>query len=198
MCHRWICPVLMHHDRHKAGTDAYGVRRYDRSGVRMVAPRMVATRSAGDLDAPRACGHLRAPRRRRLRRRGVSSITIPPAKGRPQLPPRNAVVQATQDGRLAVTLAAQPAKGGDKMIATIVGPDNVGKDGLDVSFGRGNASRAGTPCGSGCYSAVLPKTGPRAVDVDVAGRTVEFQLPARWPAPDATALSAGQPGRTVT
>ena len=119
---------------------------------------------------------------------GTSSIAIPPAKGRPQLPPRNAVVQARQDGRLAVALATQPAKGGDRMIATIVDPANVGSDGLDVSFRRGSARRAGTPCGSGCYSAVLPKTGPRAVDVDVAGRTVEFQLPARWPAPDATAL----------
>ena len=178
------------HDRHKAGTDAYGVRRYDGSGV--------------EDGGPEDGGHTAGPRTWMLLAlagicvllggagcaggSGSSSITIQPAKGRPKLPPRKAVVQARQDGRLAVAFAAQAAEGGGKVIATIVDPDNVGKDGLDVSFRRGNARRAGTPCGSGCYSAVLPKTGPRAVDVDVAGRTVEFQLPARWPAPDATAL----------
>ena len=117
----------------------------------------------------------------------ASQIRIPPAKGRPTLPPRDAVVMAQEDGTLAVALAARPAASGIELIATIVGPDNQGKDGLQVEFGKRNVTKTGKPCGSGCYSAQLPVSGPGEVSVRVSGRTLEFKLPARWP-PDATAL----------
>jgi hypothetical protein len=73
-------------------------------------------------------------------------------------------------------------------MATVVAPDNTGKDGLAVAFRRGSVSRTARPCGSGCYSASLPASGPGTIAVRVADRTLRFQLPAEWPAPDATAL----------
>jgi hypothetical protein len=120
---------------------------------------------------------------------GASSITIPPAKGRPKLPPPDALVLAQQDGELAVALGLRPARGGAiHAMATVVAPDNTGKDDLAVAFRRGSVNRTARPCGSGCYSASLPGSGPRTIAVRVAERTLRFQLPAEWPAPDATAL----------
>src|SRR5262245_8640985 len=67
----------------------------------------------------------------------ASQIRIPPAKGRPTLPPPDAVVMAQEDGTLGVALGARPAAGGIELMATIVGPDNQGKEGLDVEFTKG-------------------------------------------------------------
>jgi hypothetical protein len=118
----------------------------------------------------------------------TSSIRIPPAKGRPKLPPSDALVLAKEEGRLAVALAARPSAGGTELMATIVDSANMGKDGLQVSFRRGKAERPAKPCGSGCYSAQLPAKGPRAVEVRLGERTVDFRLPAGLPARDAGAL----------
>ena len=117
-----------------------------------------------------------------------ASIRVPPAKGRPKLPPPDAVVMAKENGRLAVALAARPTPKALELMATIVGPDNTGTDDLPVSFRRGKSEQRAKPCGSGCYSALLPANGPGVIGVRIAGRTVAFPLPARWPARDATAL----------
>jgi copper transport protein len=130
----------------------------------------------------------------------------------PKLPPRDALVLAKQDGRLAVALAAEPAGRGVRVTATVVGPNTTGVDGLDVSFRAGKRTVAAAPCGSGCYGAVVPQAG--IVAVTLSGRTVPFRLPtrsrsARSLVRDATAvfrsldtvsyverLSSG-PGRTI-
>src|SRR5262245_5952892 len=69
---------------------------------------------------------------------GVSSITIAPAKGRPKLPPPDALVLAQQDGSLAVALALRPWGEGIDAMATVVAPDATGKNGLKVAFQRGS------------------------------------------------------------
>ena len=98
----------------------------------------------------------------------------------PKLPPKDAVVLAKQDGRLAVGLAARPAGARTAVQATVVGPSNTGVKGLRVSFN----GKPAAPCGSGCYRAVIP--GSPRVNVVVSGRTLRFDLSSR--AQKATAL----------
>jgi hypothetical protein len=70
---------------------------------------------------------------------------------------------------------------------TALGPEGLGVDRLHVRVGRTDPS----PCGPGCYAAVvLLPAPPRRIPVVVAGRTLVFTLPARWPAPSARALVA--------
>jgi hypothetical protein len=75
---------------------------------------------------------------------------------------------------------------------SVLGPQGRGLTGLTVRVAAGEADRPAAACGPGCYEATLPTARPRAIDVSVAGRGATTQwhvaLPARWPAPDATAL----------
>lgn len=103
-----------------------------------------------------------------------------PTRARPSLPPRDAFVAAAQSGDLAVGLAAR----GAKLRATVLEPDGLGADGLQVRLGGVPASR----CGPGCYAATVPGSRRRDVAVDVDGRRVV--LPVRSSAPTAARLVA--------
>ena len=96
----------------------------------------------------------------------------------PKLPPRDAVVDAHELGSLAVGVAREP----QRTTVTIIGPDATGVDGRAV---RVNGVAA-TPCGSGCYRAPSPGSGP--IRVSVGGHMLTFGIAAT--APDATALLA--------
>ena len=119
--------------------------------------------------------------------RGTPTISIPAASGRPKPPPAGAVVLAREAGRFALGLAVSPRTGGRlALTATVVGPDGRGADGLDVSFMTAGTGVRARTCGSGCYTASVPRAA--AVSVRVGGRTVRFPLPGRIPAPAAGAL----------
>jgi hypothetical protein len=103
----------------------------------------------------------------------------------PHAPPRDAVVLAAEDDDVAIGLAASPRGRRIGVQVTALGPEGKGVDGLDVQV-----AGAGTePCGPGCYAATIALPAPpRRVPVKVAGRTLVFTLPSRWPAPPAGAL----------
>jgi copper transport protein len=108
-----------------------------------------------------------------------SPAAAPPAAALPPtLPPRDAVVDARELGSLAVAVGREPRR----TTVTIIGPDATGLDGRDV---RVNGATA-TPCGSGCYRAPSPRTGP--LRVSVSGHTLTFDIATT--APDAAALLA--------
>ena len=96
----------------------------------------------------------------------------------PTLPPRGAVVDAQELGSLAVAAAREP----HRTTVTIIGPDATGIDGRTVHVN----GVAATPCGSGCYRAPSPATGP--LRVSIGGHVLTFGVDAT--APDATALLA--------
>jgi hypothetical protein len=89
---------------------------------------------------------------------------------------------AGQDNDVAVGLALSPR--GKKIAAqvTLLGPDGNGVDGQRVRISGLDAS----PCGSGCYAVAIPVS--THIPVELPTKTLTFSLPARWPAPDATAL----------
>ncbi len=115
-----------------------------------------------------------------------------PAPARPPDPPPDALVLAGEDDDLAVGLAASPRGGQIALQVTALGQDGRGVSGLQV----GVAGVSTTPCGSGCYSAVVSSPPPpRRIDVTVSGggrrpAVLRFTLPDRWPAPAAAALVA--------
>lgn len=117
----------------------------------------------------------------------------PPAPARTSPPPRTsgfpappsgAIVFSREDGRDALALGVVPKGGRVLAQVSVVGQQGTGVNGLRVSFG----SAAATPCGSGCYRAVLPL--PRAIDVHVGGTRWLVTLPSPWPPRDASALVA--------
>ncbi len=112
-------------------------------------------------------------------------------------PPPGSVVQAKEDGELAVALAAKPQAGKLLLVATVLSPDGPGVAGLDSSFtvttGGGTVQARGRACSPGCYEALVPTSGrPAAAAVTLAGNgrssTVRFRLPARWPPRSGAAL----------
>jgi copper transport protein len=99
-----------------------------------------------------------------------ASATTPPAAARPpELPPRDAVVDARELGTLGLAVARTPGS----TTVTLLGPDATGVNGRRVAV---NGTIA-TPCGSGCYRAATTATGPLRVDVNA--RSTTFDLPAR-------------------
>jgi hypothetical protein len=103
---------------------------------------------------------------------GVVSVIEPP--------PPNALVLAREAGPLAVALAVQQRPRAT-LTATVIGEDGSGSSGLRVSFHvrPGNRLLPASPCGVGCYRAVVP-TGvkPRQVTIVLPDRTASFTLPA--------------------
>jgi hypothetical protein len=79
------------------------------------------------------------------------------------------IVQARQDGELAVALALHPPEAE----AIVVGPDGKGVNGLSVKIG-GVQTRT---CGPGCYGAFVSPV--RRVTVSVDGRKLAFRVPAK-------------------
>ena len=97
----------------------------------------------------------------------VASAAVVEAKGPPPAPAANMWVQARESGAFAVALAAHPP---DAEVS-VVGPDNLGVNGLAVEV-------AGVParsCGAGCYRASFSSAG--AVNVTVGGRVLVFHVP---------------------
>jgi copper transport protein len=103
------------------------------------------------------------------RDRAASAAVAPQAKGPPPLPVKEMIVQARQDGELAVALALHPP-GAE---AIVVGPDGKGVNGLSVKIG-GVQTRT---CGPGCYGAFVSPV--RRVTVSVDGRKLAFRVPAK-------------------
>jgi copper transport protein len=87
--------------------------------------------------------------------------------GPPPLPARRMVVQARQDGELAVALAYR-SPGAE---VTVLDPDGSGVNGLPVRIGGSDARS----CGPGCYGAFVAPT--RNVVVSVEGRRFVFRVP---------------------
>jgi copper transport protein len=118
--------------------------------------------------------------------------------GAPPAPPAGAVVLGREDGDLAVGLAATTDARELELQTSMIGPDGKGVSALTVHYrlrtSAGEQSVAATLCGSGCYRAFVPSLGrPRSLVVDVSGgghapASLAFALPARWPAPHASAL----------
>ena len=121
-----------------------------------------------------------------------ASPSKPAAKRRFPAPPPSAVVFTRQDVGTVLALAATPGPGRLELQASVLGPTGRGTNGLRVSFTSGGQRAAGVACGAGCYRASLPAARPRTVGVIVRGRGLDTvwrqQLPAVWPAPNATAL----------
>lgn len=117
---------------------------------------------------------------------------------KPAPPPRDSLVLAREDRDLAVALAVRADPGGLLLQATLLAPDNTGRDGARVNFGlrRGNVvtSILARTCGPGCYGAITPSIErPDSVVVRIAGAgrsssEVVFPMPAQWPPPRAETL----------
>jgi copper transport protein len=95
----------------------------------------------------------------------------------PVLPPRDAVVDATELGTRALAVA----RSANATTITLLSSDGTGVDGSHVAVD----GEAATSCGAGCY-----RTGPHAgeLHVTVDGESRTFDVPGD--APDATALLA--------
>jgi hypothetical protein len=123
----------------------------------------------------------------------------PAARSQFPSPPRGSVVYAREDRMDALALAVVPQAHGVSLQASVVGDQGAGVRGLSVSFAVGARGRSYTmrasPCGAGCYGAsvTLPSR-PLRVRVRVVrpARTTTWnvQLPATWPARDASAIVA--------
>jgi hypothetical protein len=113
------------------------------------------------------------------------------------LPPRGFVVLARDSRKLVVGLAVRPGTP-LRLIATVIGGDGGGVDGLDVELIAGTAtsgaSNTARPCGHGCYTTSLPVRAPTRFAVNIAGagafRSVAFPLPGRWAPETGTAFLA--------
>jgi hypothetical protein len=109
------------------------------------------------------------------------------------------VVYAREDAMDALALAVVPDAHGVSLQASVVGGQGGGLGGLHVSFAVGTRGHryttAASACGAGCYraSVALPAR-PLQVRVTVAAptrtTTWNVQLPATWPARDASAIVA--------
>jgi hypothetical protein len=115
-------------------------------------------------------------------------------------PPAGAVVYSREDGSNALALGVVAQTSQLLVQASVVSPQGDGVRGLRVTFTLDGVTSAAAACGAGCYRATLASAGrPTAVTVGVRGGTATTRwrvaLPARWPAPDASALMA-RAGRT--
>jgi hypothetical protein len=98
----------------------------------------------------------------------VAAAALSEPTGPPPLPAKDAVVQAREDGELAVALAVR----GSRHEVIVLGPDGAGVNGLSVEIG-GTAARS---CGPGCYRALVRPR--RNVTAAVDGRILAFRVPA--------------------
>ena len=99
---------------------------------------------------------------------GTTAAPGVPAPSPPPLPPRGAFVAAHQLGTNAVALAVKNSQA----TVTVLGPDNLGVDGLDVRVDNFQTHT----CGPGCYRTVATST---PTDVTVDGKSVAFDVPLR-------------------
>jgi copper transport protein len=117
----------------------------------------------------------------------VARAAVVEAKGPPPSPAARMWVQARESGAFGVALAVHPP---DAEVF-VIGPDNLGVNGLAVKV----AGVAASSCGPGCYRASFSAAG--AVDVSVGGRVVVFQVPAEARPAGAIVARATQAFRRV-
>jgi copper transport protein len=97
----------------------------------------------------------------------ASAAAVTKASAPPPLPAKRMVVQAREDGELAIALAVR-SPGGE---LTVMDGDGRGVDGLNVTI----AGVSAKSCGPGCYGAFfLPR---RTVRVTVDARAFTFRIP---------------------
>ena len=118
----------------------------------------------------------------------IASAAASEQSGPPPLPARHMIVQARQDGELAVALAYRPP-GAE---VTVLGPDGKGVNGLDVRI----AGRETKSCGPGCYGSFLAPA--RKVGVSVNGRPFVFRVPPTMRSVAALVSRATQRFRALT
>jgi hypothetical protein len=126
-----------------------------------------------------------------LGRDAKSTGSQPRQAGPAPAPPAGSVVLARESRELAVALAIRQGRP-LRITATVVGQSGTGVDGLEVALtaaGKSSrATRAGRPCGHGCYKATLSVVAPTGFTVRIAGagtpRTVAFQVRGQWPPAD--------------
>jgi hypothetical protein len=116
-------------------------------------------------------------------------------------PPAGATVFARQLGSDALALNVVPRRGGLLVQASLLGRQGTGVPGRHISFTVAGQVKPAAACGAGCYRASFKATGSSpAVDVNLPhGVRWHVQLPATWPAPDASVLlrRAGQAWRSL-
>jgi hypothetical protein len=102
-----------------------------------------------------------------------------PVPGHPAFPapPRGAIVFSRQLGSDALALGVVPQTGRVLLQASVLGGQGTGVRGLGVTFTVAKTSRQATPCGSGCYRAVV-ETRARPAAVTVAVR--RSRTTTRW------------------
>jgi hypothetical protein len=108
-------------------------------------------------------------------------------------PPPNATVYSRQLGNDALALAVVPQRDGAVLLqASVIGRQGNGVRGLHVTFTVAGQRQTASACAPGCYRTRFSPSGPpRAVDVDIAGRTKppwHVGLPTEWPPRDASTL----------
>jgi copper transport protein len=102
--------------------------------------------------------------------RAAAAPAAPVGTQPPALPPADAVVEALEDGSLAVAVG----RGATGTTVTLLGPDGTGVDGRAVLVD----GIPTLPCGPGCYR-TRDRQGPLRVSVD--GRVLTFDVPRRAP-----------------
>jgi copper transport protein len=110
----------------------------------------------------------------------VARASVVEAKGPPPAPASGMWVQARESGTYAIALAVRETNAQ----VFVLGPDNLGVNGLAVDV-------AGIParsCGAGCYGATFSATG--SVRVSVGGRVLVFDVPAKVRSADAVVARA--------
>jgi hypothetical protein len=124
------------------------------------------------------------------------SAPAPAAPSEPRFPgpPDGAIVYSRQLGSSGLALGVVPRRRSILAQASVVGSQGHGVSGLSVTFAVEGATKTASPCGAGCYRAILGTTGrPASVEVVLRGSQSahwRVALPATWPPPDAAALLA--------
>ncbi len=106
----------------------------------------------------------------------VALPSIPPARAAAALPGAGLSL-AQQSGRRVVALNLQRGTPTTRATVTVLDAEGKPVSGLEARVGVIRA----TPCGRGCYRALVPSVGSR-VDVHLGSAAdVSFDVPARWP-----------------
>jgi hypothetical protein len=87
-------------------------------------------------------------------------------------------VLARQAGSRAVALAVRSMGSGAEIVASVLGPEQLGINGLPVSFRTDRGVTTARRCGGGCYVGRVAEF-PRTVVVQGSGEPLHFGLPER-------------------
>jgi copper transport protein len=104
------------------------------------------------------------------------AVTKPDAPQAIAAPPPGATVLGGESGDRAVGLAILP---GGRLQATVLGPDDLGVDGLSVGFRANGRTLGATSCGPGCYRAAGRIRARRVSVLAGSAQPVVFAIPTR-------------------